>query len=127
MFEAAGAYIKNIALIMLLAILAEMALPEAKIKKYVSVVIGIVMIFAVGGRIFSLLGLMEDAEITIPVFSMDETSLEATEDYDIRERLTGILYDQMNSQMNGWEDEVDDNSVNNDGLGIKVERVSLYK
>ena len=127
MFEAAGAYIKNIALIMLLAILAEMALPEAKIKKYVSVVIGIVMIFAVGGRICSLLGLMEDAEITIPVFSMDETSLEATEDYDIRERLTGILYDQMNSQMNGWEDEVDDNSVNNDGLGIKVERVSLYK
>lgn len=127
MFEAAGAYIKNIALIMILAILAEMALPEAKIKKYVSVVIGIVMIFAVGGRIFSLLGLMEDAEITIPVFSMDETSLEAAEDYDIRERLTGILYDQMNSQMNGWEDEVDDNSVNNDGLGIKVERVSLYK
>ena len=127
MFEAAGAYIKNIALIMILAILAEMALPEAKIKKYVSVVIGIVMIFAVGGRIFSLLGLMEDAEITIPVFSMDETSLEAAEDYYIRERLTGILYDQMNSQMNGWEDEVDDNSVNNDGLGIKVERVSLYK
>ena len=119
MFEVIGAYIKNIALIMLLAILAEMALPDAKIKKYVSVAIGIVMIFAVGGRIFSVLGLAGDTEISVPAFSLNEINTSNTN--DIRERITNILYDEMNSQTN-----MDENDTNNDGLGIKVERVSAF-
>ena len=69
MFAAIGAYIKNIALIMLLAVLAEMTLPDAGIKKYVSVVIGIVMIFAVGGRIFSFIGALKNTETAVPELS----------------------------------------------------------
>lgn len=121
MFAVIGAYIKNIALIMLLAILAEMTVPDAKIKKYVSVTIGIVMIFAVGGKVFSILGVISDSEVYIPVFNMEETK--ATETEDIRERLTNILYEEMNSQ----ENEVDNNYENNNGLDIKVEKVAPYK
>lgn len=121
MFAVIGAYIKNIALIMLLAILAEMTVPDAKIKKYVSVTIGIVMIFAVGGKVFSILGVISDSEVYIPVFNMEETK--ATETEDIRERLTNILYEEMSSQ----ENEVDNNYENNNGLDIKVERVAPYK
>lgn len=121
MFAVIGAYIKNIALIMLLAILAEMTVPDAKIKKYVSVTIGIVMIFAVGGKVFSILGVISDSEVYIPVFNMEETK--ATETEDIRERLTNILYEEMNSQ----ENEVDNNCENNNGLDIKVEKVAPYK
>lgn len=117
MFEVIGAYIKNIALIMLLAILAEMAVPDAKIKKYVSVVVGITMIFAVGGKIFSLMGIITEQDISVPALKIDNYDTEDT--YDIRGRLTNILYDEMN-------DEVDDEYENNDGLGIKVERVSPY-
>ena len=113
MFAVIGAYIKNIALIMLLAILAEMTVPDAKIKKYVSVTIGIVMIFAVGGKVFSILGVISDSEVYIPVFNMEETK--ATETEDIRERLTNILYEEMNSQ----ENEVDNNYENNNVLDIK--------
>lgn len=121
MFAVIGAYIKNIALIMLLAILAEMTVPDAKIKKYVSVTIGIVMIFAVGGKVFSILGVISDSEVYMPVFNMEETKAAETE--DIRERLTNILYEEMSSQ----ENEVDNNYENNNGLDIKVERVSPYK
>lgn len=121
MFAVIGAYIKNIALIMLLAILAEMTVPDAKIKKYVSVTIGIVMIFAVGGKVFSILGVISDSEVYIPVFNMEETK--ATETEDIRERLTNILYEEMSSQ----ENEVDNNYENNNGLDIKVEKVAPYK
>lgn len=121
MFAVIGAYIKNIALIMLLAILAEMTVPDAKIKKYVSVTIGIVMIFAVGGKVFSILGVISDSEVYIPVFNTEETKAAETE--DIRERLTNILYEEMSSQGN----EVDNNYENNNGLDIKVERVAPYK
>lgn len=121
MFAVIGAYIKNIALIMLLAILAEMTVPDAKIKKYVSVTIGIVMIFAVGGKVFSILGVISDSEVYIPVFNTEETKAAETE--DIRERLTNILYEEMSSQ----ENEVDNNYENNNGLDIKVEKVTPYK
>lgn len=121
MFAVIGAYIKNIALIMLLAILAEMTVPDAKIKKYVSVTIGIVMIFAVGGKVFSILGVISDSEVYIPVFNTEETKAAETE--DIRERLTNILYEEMSSQ----ENEVDNNYENNNGLDIKVEKVAQYK
>lgn len=121
MFAVIGAYIKNIALIMLLAILAEMTVPDAKIKKYVSVTIGIVMIFAVGGKVFSILGVISDSEVSIPVFNTEETKAAETE--DIRERLTNILYEEMSSQ----ENEVDNNYENNNGLDIKVEKVAPYK
>ncbi len=121
MFAVIGAYIKNIALIMLLAILAEMTVPDAKIKKYVSVTIGIVMIFAVGGKVFSILGVISDSEVYIPVFNTEETKAAETE--DIRERLTNILYEEMSSQ----ENEVDNNYENNNGLDIKVEKVAPYK
>ena len=121
MFAVIGAYIKNIALIMLLAILAEMTVPDAKIKKYVSVTIGIVMIFAVGGKVFSILGVISDSEVYIPVFNTEETKAAETE--DIRERITNILYEEMSSQ----ENEVDNNYENNNGLDIKVEKVAPYK
>lgn len=121
MFAVIGAYIKNIALIMLLAILAEMTVPDAKIKKYVSVTVGIVMIFAVGGKVFSILGVISDSEVYIPVFNTEETKAAETE--DIRERLTNILYEEMRSQ----ENEVDNNYENNNGLDIKVEKIAPYK
>lgn len=121
MFAVIGAYIKNIALIMLLAILAEMTVPDAKIKKYVSVTIGIVMIFAVGGKVFSILGVISDSEVYMPVFNTEETKAAETE--DIKERLTNILYEEMSSQ----ENEVDNNYENNNGLDIKVEKVAPYK
>ena len=121
MFDVIGAYIKNIALIMLLAILAEMTVPDAKIKKYVSVAIGIAMIFAVGGKIFSLMGLITQQDISIPALSVDNYgSVDTEETYDIKSRITNILYDEMN------DDQVDDIDENNDGLGIKVERVSPF-
>lgn len=112
MFAAIGAYIKNIALIMLLAVLAEMTLPDAGIKKYVSVVIGIVMIFAVGGRIFSFIGALKNTETAMPELSLEE------ETYDVKDKLTGLIYDEMG--------EVDDRDINTSGLDIKVERVSRY-
>ena len=112
MFAAIGAYIKNIALIMLLAVLAEMTLPDAGIKKYVSVVIGIVMIFAVGGRIFSFIGALKNMETAVPELSLEE------ETYDVKDKLTGLIYDEMG--------EVDDGDINTNGLDIKVERVSRY-
>ena len=112
MFAAIGAYIKNIALIMLLAVLAEMTLPDAGIKKYVSVVIGIVMIFAVGGRIFSFIGALKNTETAVPELSLEE------ETYDVKDKLTGLIYDEMG--------EVDDRDINTSGLDIKVERVSRY-
>ena len=112
MFAAIGAYIKNIALIMLLAVLAEMILPDAGIKKYVSVVIGIVMIFAVGGRIFSFIGALKNTETAVPELSLEE------ETYDVKDKLTGLIYDKMG--------EVDDGDINTNGLDIKVERVSRY-
>ena len=112
MFAAIGAYIKNIALIMLLAVLAEMTLPDAGIKKYVSVVIGIVMIFAVGGRIFSFIGALKNMETAVPELSLEE------ETYDVKDKLTGLIYDEMG--------EVDDRDINTNGLDIKVERVSRY-
>lgn len=112
MFAAIGAYIKNIALIMLLAVLAEMTLPDAGIKKYVSVVIGIVMIFAVGGRIFSFIGALKNTETAVPELSLEE------ETYDVKDKLTGLIYDEMG--------EVDDGDINTSGLDIKVERVSRY-
>ncbi len=121
MFEVIGAYIKNIALIMLLAVLAEMTVPDAKIKKYVLVAIGIAMIFAVGGKIFSLMGLITQQDISIPALSVDNYgSVDTEETYDIKSRITNILYDEMNG------DKVDDIDENNDGLGIKVERVSPF-
>ena len=112
MFAAIGAYIKNIALIMLLAVLAEMTLPDAGIKKYVSVVIGIVMIFAAGGRIFSFIGALKNTETAVPELSLEE------ETYDVKDKLTGLIYDEMG--------EVDDRDINTNGLDIKVERVSRY-
>ena len=112
MFAAIGAYIKNIALIMLLAVLAEMTLPDAGIKKYVSVVIGIVMIFAVGGRIFSFIGALKNTETAVPELSLEE------ETYDVKDKLTGLIYDEMG--------QVDDGDINTNGLDIKVERVSRY-
>ena len=112
MFAAIGAYIKNIALIMLLAVLAEMTLPDAGIKKYVSVVIGIVMIFAVGGRIFSFIGALKNTETAVPELGLEEGT------YDVKDKLTGLIYDEMG--------EVDDRDINTNGLDIKVERVYRY-
>lgn len=114
MFAAIGAYIKNIALIMLLAVLAEMTLPDAGIKKYVSVVIGIVMIFAVGGRVFSFIGALKNTETAVPELGLEE----GTRTFDVKDKLTGLIYDEMG--------EVDDGDINTGGLDIKVEKVSRY-
>ena len=51
MFAAIGAYIKNIALLMLIAIFSELLVPDDKIKKYVSVIVGMIMIFNCGGTV----------------------------------------------------------------------------
>ncbi|MCD8037009.1 MAG: stage III sporulation protein AF [Clostridiales bacterium] len=115
MFEVIGAYIKNIALLMLLAIFAELLIPNAKIKKYVSVIVGVIMIFTVAGRMKDVLGSISGGEITLPAF---QNMTESTETPDIRERLTQILYEEM--------DEVGNEYENNNDLNIKVEKVARY-
>lgn len=117
MFQTLGAYIKNIALLMTVAVFAEMTAPSENIKKYVSVVVGLIMIFTIVGKfkMFSADMLSEESVSASSVVS--EKNIEYNND-NITERLTGIIYDEMN--------EVDSNSYNNDGLGIKVEKVAPY-
>ena len=115
MFTALDAYIKNIALLMLLAIFAEMLLPDAKIKKYVSVIVGIMLIFTVTGRLERLADSIENEDISLPAF--EEKQAEKTE--NVRDRLTDILYEEMN--------EVENENEINGGLDIRVERVKAFE
>ena len=115
MFTALGAYIKNIALLMLLAIFAEMLLPDANIKKYVSVIVGIMLIFTVTGRLERLADSIENEDISLPAF--EEKQAEKTE--NVRDRLTDILYEEMN--------EVENENEINGGLDIHVERVKAFE
>lgn len=115
MFTALDAYIKNIALLMLLAIFAEMLLPDAKIKKYVSVIVGIMLIFTVTGRLERLADSIENEDISLPAF--EEKQAEKTE--NVRDRLTDILYEEMN--------EVENKNEINGGLDIHVERVKAFE
>ena len=115
MFTALGAYIKNIALLMLLAIFAEMLLPDAKIKKYVSVIVGIMLIFTVTGRLERLADSIENEDISLPAF--EEKQAEKTE--NVRDRLTDILYEEMN--------EVENENEINGGLDVHVERVKAFE
>ena len=55
MFTAIGAYIKNIALLMLIAIFSKLLVPDAKIKKYVSVIVGMIMIFTIAGGLSDII------------------------------------------------------------------------
>ena len=105
MFTAIGAYIKNIALLMLIAIFSELLVPDAKIKKYVSVIVGMIMILSISGK-----------EIEVTAFENIHTEIPQTE--NVRERLTGILYDEMIR-----EDNVDNYD---EGLNIHVEEVAPY-
>ena len=92
MFEALGAYIKNIALIMLIMIFTEQLLPDAKIKKYVSVIAGIVMMFAVVGGIKDFF-IRAGQEEVLSVFNYTDDTFEynkymeannnTTDDFDI--------------------------------------------
>ncbi len=116
MFAVIGAYIKNIALLMLLTIFAELLVPDAKIKKYVSVIVGAIMIFTIVGRLGDVLASIGGQEIAVPAF---QTTAEDQKPTDIRERLTGILYDEMN--------DVENKSENNTDLDIHVERVTPYE
>ena len=115
MFQTLGAYIKNIALLMTVAVFAEMTAPSENIKKYVSVVVGLIMIFTIVEKfkMFSADMLSEEAVSASSVIT--EKNIEYSND-NITERLTGIIYDEMN--------EVDNNSYKNDGLGIEVEKVA---
>ena len=117
MFQTLGAYIKNIALLMTVAVFAEMTAPSENIKKYVSVVVGLIMIFTIVGKfkMFSADMLSEEAVSASSVIT--EKNIEYSND-NITERLTGIIYDEMN--------EVDNNSYKNDCLGIEVEKVTPY-
>lgn len=117
MFQTLGAYIKNIALLMTVAVFAEMTAPSENIKKYVSVVVGLIMIFTIVGKfkMFSADMLSEEAVSASSVIT--EKNIEYSND-NITERLTGIIYDEMN--------EVDNNSYKNDGLGIEVEKAAPY-
>lgn len=115
MFTALDAYIKNIALLMLLAIFAEMLLPDAKIKKYVSVIVGIMLIFTITGRLERLADSIENEDISLPAF--EEKQAEKTE--NVRDRLTDILYEEMN--------EVENENEINGGHDIHVERVKAFE
>lgn len=116
MFSAMGAYIKNIALLMLLAIFAEMIVPNDKIKKYVSVITGLILIFAITGKIMDVIGAVSEGNVDIPVFSNESNYEENTE--NITDRLAGILYEEM--------DEVENNNQDNSEFEVKVEEVLPY-
>ncbi|GFI61726.1 hypothetical protein IMSAG049_00889 [Clostridiales bacterium] len=112
MFNALGAYIKNIALLMLMAIFIEMLVPNGKIKKYVSVIVGAIVIFTMVGKITDILA--SAREITVPAFQNEQQ--EITKATDIKERLTDILYREMKEE----------SSIDSQGLDIHVDRVTLY-
>ena len=116
MYTALVAYIKNIALIMLLTIFAEMVVPDAKIKKYVSVIVGIIMIFTIVGKISDVFVSFSNGDAVLPAFENGQEKMEETE--DVRQRLTNILYDEMN--------EVEETTKINEGLDIHVEKVTPY-
>ncbi|MEA4972270.1 MAG: stage III sporulation protein AF [Candidatus Metalachnospira sp.] len=116
MFSALSAYIKNIALFMLLAIFAEIIVPNDKIKKYVSVIVGLILIFAIVGKITDVVDAISKGDADITVFSYKNDYEENTE--NITDRLTGILYDEMS--------EVDSQNQNNDEFKVKVEKVLPY-
>ncbi len=114
MFTALAAYIKNIALLMLLTVFIEIVVPNAKIKKYVSVVVGLIMIFTIIGNLSSLVDNIKSD--SVPVFKSSGIDFDKTE--NVREKLTGILYNEMN--------KVENETENNDGLDICVERIRPY-
>ena len=116
MFTAIGAYIKNIALLMLIAIFSELLVPDAKIKKYVSVIVGMIMIFTIAGGLSDIILSISGKEIEVTAFENIHTEIPQTE--NVRERLTGILYDEMIR-----EDNVDSYD---EGLNIHVEDVAPY-
>jgi len=116
MFSAMGAYIKNIALFMLLAIFAELVVPNEKIKKYVSVIAGLILIFAVIGRVTDVVDAVSNGDVDIPTFSYENNSDMSTE--NITDRLADILYDEMS--------EVDNQEQNDGELDIRVEKVLPY-
>ena len=113
MFAAIGAYIKNIALLMLIAIFSELLVPDAKIKKYVSVIVGMIMIFTIAGGLSDIILSISGKEIEVTAFENIHTEIP-----HVRERLTGILYDEMIR-----EDNVDSYD---EGLNIHVEEVAPY-
>lgn len=116
MFTAIGAYIKNIALLMLIAIFSELLVPDAKMKKYVSVIVGMIMIFTIAGGLSDIILSISGKEIEVTVFENIHTEIPQTE--NVSERLTGILYDEMIR-----EDNVDSYD---EGLNIHVEEVAPY-
>lgn len=116
MFSAMGAYIKNIALFMLLAIFAEIVVPNDKIKKYVSVIAGLILIFAIVGKVTNVVDAVSEGDADIPVFSYENDYEKNTE--NITDRLTDILYDEM--------EEVDDKNQDDDDFKVKVEKVMPY-
>ena len=116
MFSAMCAYIKNIALLMLLAIFAEIIVPNDKVKKYVSVIAGLILIFAITGKIMDVVSAISEGDVGIPVFSHEDNYEKNTE--NITDRLTGILYEEM--------DEVDINNQDNSQFEVKVEKVLPY-
>ena len=88
MFEALGAYIKNIALIMLITIFTEQLLPDAKIKKYVSVIAGIVMMFAVVSGIRDFFVRAGQEEI-LSVINYSDNTFEYDKNMEANNKITG--------------------------------------
>lgn len=116
MFSAMGAYIKNIALFMLLAIFAEIIVPNDKIKKYVSVIAGLILIFTIVGKLSDVVNAVYKGDVDIPAFSYENNYDENTD--NITDRLTDILYDEMN--------EEDNQSQKDNEFEVKVDKVLPY-
>lgn len=116
MFSAMGAYIKNIALFMLLAIFAEIIVPSDKIKKYVSVIAGLILIFTIVGKMTDVVDAVYKGDVDIPAFSYENNYAGSTD--NVTDRLTDILYDEMN--------EVDNEEQKDDEFKVKVEKVLPY-
>ena len=92
MFLSFLAYIKNIALLMLLTIIIELVMPDMKIKKYMSVVMGVIMIFTIVGDITNIFSSFDNYEISIPAFNYD---YDVGSSNNIKERLSKIIYNEL--------------------------------
>ena len=90
MFNGLYAYIKNIAVLMLLSVFIEMILPNDKIKKYVSLVTGIIMLFTIAGNISNIFD--NGNKISVPIHETNE--IKPVE--NVREKLSEILYEEIN-------------------------------
>lgn len=96
MFTALGAYIKNIALIMVISIFTELLLPDAKIKKYVSVIAGIIMMFTIIGSMGKVLMSLNNIDEDINVFNNE--NIQETE--NIFEKIESDLYQYKDNVTN---------------------------